>query len=425
MVADGTQVEEVLELTGGHGAEVVVDFVGEGGATAEGVAMLRQAGDYHVVGYGENIDVPTIDIISAEINIIGNLVGSYNDLCDLMALAARGAGHPAHREVRRWTTSRRRSTTSTPAGSAAAPSSSPERGADPPETDISRWFSPRLAAWGTHGDEQRRGAHASALGMLGVLWAPLACFVAGLAGHGDWFEPLVDGWFSNCEDRAAGTAAAGPWAAAWSVPSRANVSWRCSALGALAVERSGGLNHHARGRVRTGRCRSRPGATLGYLAFPVLVLVSLVSPHPSRATPALQARRLARRRRSARFGACTLVAALVGPLVSDSGGASKVAVAAAYPLVDLMLLAVASGITVARGFRPLPVCSWLLAAGGLLRLHRRRRGSTRCASRTARYVVRARCFDALWSLGLTAHRDRRAEHPVGGGPPVPPASCGS
>lgn len=90
IVADGNHVSAVLELTGGDGAEVVVDFVGEGGATAEGVAMLRRAGDYHVVGYGENISVPTIDIISTEINIIGNLVGSYNDLSDLMALAARG-----------------------------------------------------------------------------------------------------------------------------------------------------------------------------------------------------------------------------------------------------------------------------------------------------------------------------------------------
>nr|WP_243708851.1 NAD(P)-dependent alcohol dehydrogenase [Actinomadura sp. GC306] len=90
VVADGDHVEEVLDLTHG-GAEVVIDFVGEGGTTAEGLRMLKQAGDYHVVGYGENIDVPTIDIISAEINIIGNLVGSYNDLCDLMALAARGA----------------------------------------------------------------------------------------------------------------------------------------------------------------------------------------------------------------------------------------------------------------------------------------------------------------------------------------------
>ncbi len=57
---------------------------------AQRAAMTRAAGDYHVVGYGENVNVPTIDLISAEKNVIGNLVGSYNDLCDLMALAARG-----------------------------------------------------------------------------------------------------------------------------------------------------------------------------------------------------------------------------------------------------------------------------------------------------------------------------------------------
>jgi NAD+-dependent secondary alcohol dehydrogenase Adh1 len=90
IVADGTQIAQVLELTGGAGAEAVVDFVGEGGATADGVAMLRRAGNYYVVGYGENIDVPTIDVISTEINFIGNLVGSYNDLQDLMVLAAQG-----------------------------------------------------------------------------------------------------------------------------------------------------------------------------------------------------------------------------------------------------------------------------------------------------------------------------------------------
>jgi NAD+-dependent secondary alcohol dehydrogenase Adh1 len=90
IVADGTQVQQVLDLTDGHGAEAVLDFVGEGGATKEGVAMLRRAGNYFVVGYGENINVPTIDIISTEINFIGNLVGSYNDLQELMVLAAQG-----------------------------------------------------------------------------------------------------------------------------------------------------------------------------------------------------------------------------------------------------------------------------------------------------------------------------------------------
>ena len=90
VVADGSHVDAVLDLTGGHGAEAVIDFVGEGGSTTEGVRMLRRAGNYYVVGYGENIDVPTIDVISTEINFVGNLVGSYTDLQDLMVLAAQG-----------------------------------------------------------------------------------------------------------------------------------------------------------------------------------------------------------------------------------------------------------------------------------------------------------------------------------------------
>ncbi|WP_219467326.1 NAD(P)-dependent alcohol dehydrogenase [Nonomuraea rhizosphaerae] len=88
--ADGTQVGAVLDLTGGAGAEAVVDFVGEGGAVEDGVAMLRRAGSYFVVGYGGTLSVPTIDVISTEINFIGNLVGSYTDLAELMALAAEG-----------------------------------------------------------------------------------------------------------------------------------------------------------------------------------------------------------------------------------------------------------------------------------------------------------------------------------------------
>jgi NAD+-dependent secondary alcohol dehydrogenase Adh1 len=91
--ADGSQVERVLELTGGDGAEVVLDFVGEGGAIEDGVAALHRAGDYYVIGYGGVLSIPTIDIISTEINFIGNLVGSYNDLAELMVLAARDKVH--------------------------------------------------------------------------------------------------------------------------------------------------------------------------------------------------------------------------------------------------------------------------------------------------------------------------------------------
>ena len=88
--ADGSHVDTVLEMTDGKGAEAVIDFVGENRATGDGVAMLRNSHSFYVIGYGENIDVPTIDIISREINFIGNLVGSYNDLDELMALAASG-----------------------------------------------------------------------------------------------------------------------------------------------------------------------------------------------------------------------------------------------------------------------------------------------------------------------------------------------
>ncbi|PYE15161.1 NAD+-dependent secondary alcohol dehydrogenase Adh1 [Williamsia limnetica] len=90
VVADGTQVQQVLDLTDGNGAEAVIDFVGEGGAIEDGVGMLRRAGNYYVIGYGGTLSIPTIDVISTEINFIGNLVGSYNDLVELMVLAAQG-----------------------------------------------------------------------------------------------------------------------------------------------------------------------------------------------------------------------------------------------------------------------------------------------------------------------------------------------
>jgi NAD+-dependent secondary alcohol dehydrogenase Adh1 len=90
VLADGKQVSTVRELTDGRGAEVILDFVGEGSAVADGVGMLRRAGSYYMIGYGGQLVLPTIEIISNEINVVGNLVGSYNELVELMALAARG-----------------------------------------------------------------------------------------------------------------------------------------------------------------------------------------------------------------------------------------------------------------------------------------------------------------------------------------------
>ena len=90
VLADGGEADKVLEFTDGHGAEVVFDFVGEQGAETQGWNLTRRAGFHYIIGYGGTVNVPTIDIISSERNIVGNLVGTYNDLAELMALTAQG-----------------------------------------------------------------------------------------------------------------------------------------------------------------------------------------------------------------------------------------------------------------------------------------------------------------------------------------------
>ena len=100
VLADDGMVDSVMALTGGHGAEAVIDFVGEGDAVAKGIAMTRNGGVYYVVGYGGRIELPTMDMIASEKTIVGNLVGTYAELVELMALADRGLVNLATREYR-------------------------------------------------------------------------------------------------------------------------------------------------------------------------------------------------------------------------------------------------------------------------------------------------------------------------------------
>lgn len=86
---DDTVAREVLDITGG-GAQVVFDYVGEHGTELLSPRLLRGRGSQYVIGYGGEVRLPTIDIISREINVIGNLVGTYNDLVELMTLTAQG-----------------------------------------------------------------------------------------------------------------------------------------------------------------------------------------------------------------------------------------------------------------------------------------------------------------------------------------------
>src|SRR3982750_2587643 len=113
VLADGNQVEAVRDLTGGAGAQVVFDYVAEQGAEMDGWNMTAPGGSYFVIGYGGELRIPTLDIISTERNIVGNIVGTYADLTELMVLAQ--AGSLCTRRSTSWTRPSTPCTTSRPA----------------------------------------------------------------------------------------------------------------------------------------------------------------------------------------------------------------------------------------------------------------------------------------------------------------------
>ena len=86
---DEALVAQIADITSG-GADVVFDYVGEEGTELLTPRLMRNRGSQYVIGYGGAVNIPTIEVISREINIIGNLVGTYTDLVELMVLTAQG-----------------------------------------------------------------------------------------------------------------------------------------------------------------------------------------------------------------------------------------------------------------------------------------------------------------------------------------------
>ena len=89
VVADGDHVAAVGDLTGG-GASVVFDYVAEQGVELDAWQMTGPAGYQFNLGYGGEFRAPTLDFVAGEKNVIGNIVGTYNDLAELMVLAQAG-----------------------------------------------------------------------------------------------------------------------------------------------------------------------------------------------------------------------------------------------------------------------------------------------------------------------------------------------
>ncbi|MCW2854311.1 MAG: Alcohol dehydrogenase GroES domain protein [Nocardioides sp.] len=86
---DVEAVASIVDLTGGLGADVVIDFVGEQDTPQQAIQMLRQGGTYYIVGYGAELKTPSVELVLKEISVVGNLVGSYADLDGLMRLVSQ------------------------------------------------------------------------------------------------------------------------------------------------------------------------------------------------------------------------------------------------------------------------------------------------------------------------------------------------
>jgi NAD+-dependent secondary alcohol dehydrogenase Adh1 len=80
----------VRDLTGGAGAQVVLDLVGEKDVPEHAFRMLAKGGVYSIVGYGGDLRIEHLDMINRELTILGNQIGTYRDLVDLMDLVAQG-----------------------------------------------------------------------------------------------------------------------------------------------------------------------------------------------------------------------------------------------------------------------------------------------------------------------------------------------
>jgi NAD+-dependent secondary alcohol dehydrogenase Adh1 len=80
----------VRELTGGAGAEAVLDFVGEDDTVQAALGMLAPGGRYDVVGYSGTLTIPTVQLVLGEVQVVGSLVGTADDLAGLVRLATAG-----------------------------------------------------------------------------------------------------------------------------------------------------------------------------------------------------------------------------------------------------------------------------------------------------------------------------------------------
>jgi D-arabinose 1-dehydrogenase-like Zn-dependent alcohol dehydrogenase len=84
-------VREFIEsVTDGTGSAQVLDFVGADVTTEYAPDITAAGGDHHIVGYGGHIHEPSQSLVNGEFSFVGNIVGQFSELQELVALVEQG-----------------------------------------------------------------------------------------------------------------------------------------------------------------------------------------------------------------------------------------------------------------------------------------------------------------------------------------------
>ena len=80
----------VDSVTDGTGAAQVLDFVGADVTTEYAPDITAAGGDHHIIGYGGHIHEPAQALVNGEFSFVGNIVGRFAELQELVALVEQG-----------------------------------------------------------------------------------------------------------------------------------------------------------------------------------------------------------------------------------------------------------------------------------------------------------------------------------------------
>ncbi len=96
LVTNEDPLKEILELTGGEGFDVVMDFVGKPNMELLGINLLKVAGKFVAVGYTptDSFQVQSMKLVSRELEIYGSRSCGRQDLKETIDLVSSGKVKP-------------------------------------------------------------------------------------------------------------------------------------------------------------------------------------------------------------------------------------------------------------------------------------------------------------------------------------------